>query len=86
MSNPESFPELQERRLQLQVITCQAGGDISMNMTNSQIPDFIGDDLGMTTVEYAVAGLMVALAVLLAFSQLTLADILEWIICLFQPL
>jgi len=57
-----------------------------MNMTNIQIPDFIGDDLGMTTVEYAVAGLMVALAVLLAFSQLTLADILEWIICLFQPL
>ena len=57
-----------------------------MNMTDSHISDFLCGDHGMTKVEFAVAGLMVALVVVLVFAQLTITDIIEWCILLFQPL
>lgn len=55
-------------------------------MTDSHISDFLCGDHGMTKVEFAVAGLMVALVVVLVFAQLTITDIIEWCILLFQPL
>ena len=57
-----------------------------MNMIGGHIPDFLCNDHGMTKVEFAVAGLMVALAVVLVFSQLTMTDMLEWGIRLYQSL
>jgi len=54
-----------------------------MSMKGSHIPDFLCEVKGMSTVEYAVAGLVVALVLVTAFAQLTMADILEWCICLF---
>jgi Flp pilus assembly pilin Flp len=60
--------------------------ETKMILTGSPIPGFLCDDHGMTKVEFAVAGLMVALAVVLVFAQLTMTDILEWCIWLFQPL
>jgi Flp pilus assembly pilin Flp len=57
-----------------------------MNMTDSHIPGFLSDNLGMAMIEYAVVGLIVALTVVLVFAQLTVADIFEWVISLFQPL
>jgi Flp pilus assembly pilin Flp len=86
MSNHESYPITQEYVSLLMAFNAQAGGDITLNMTGNHIPDLLSDDLGMTLIEYAVAGLIVALAVVLVFSQLTMADIYEWLIGLFLPL
>jgi Flp pilus assembly pilin Flp len=57
-----------------------------MNMTGSHFSDFLCDDHGFTKVEFAVAGLLMALLVVMVFSQLTTTDIIEWCILLFQPL
>jgi len=86
MSNPEAHPIMQEYVFLIKAFNAQAGGDITLNMMGNHIPEFLSDDLGMTMIEYAVAGLIVALTVVLVFSQLTMADIYEWLIGLFQPL
>ena len=41
-----------------------------MKMTMNRIAKFFKDEEGLTTVEYAVAGTLVALAVVAAFTQL----------------
>jgi pilus assembly protein Flp/PilA len=41
-----------------------------MNQIMNKIRDFINEEEGLTTVEYAVAGTLIALAVIAAFTQL----------------
>lgn len=41
-----------------------------MNLITQKILDFIKDEEGLTTVEYAVAGSLVAAAVIVAFTDL----------------
>ncbi|WP_417534635.1 Flp family type IVb pilin [Marinobacterium stanieri] len=41
-----------------------------MNLITQKILDFIQDEEGLTTVEYAVAGSLVAAAVVIAFTDL----------------
>jgi pilus assembly protein Flp/PilA len=41
-----------------------------MSVIGNKLADFIKDEEGLTTVEYAVAGTLVALAVVAAFTQL----------------
>ena len=57
-----------------------------MNIISGHIPGFLCNDHGMTKVEFAVAGLMVALAIVLIFAQCTLTDMLDWGIWLYQSL
>lgn len=49
------------------LLTCK---EIEMKATINKIAKFLKDEEGLTTVEYAVAGTLIALAVVAAFTQL----------------